>query len=113
MDGIRHVAKIGSLVIPLGQSDSGDINALEMGRVGLQSAVGITIYGPSSLDGAVVVQVQSFTNPTWRILTSGDVDVVIRAGRAVVISPLPFKNLRLHSSGPESDNRVFDIDAQI
>lgn len=75
-------------------------------------AAGIVIYGPAALTAAVTVQVLPFGDATWRTLQSGGVDVAVGAGKAVVISPPAFADLRLHSAGAEGADRDFFVDAQ-
>ena len=114
MDGIvGHLAKLGSLIIPIGQTDSGDLLTLAGGRVGLGASRGITVYAPTSLDGNITVQVRSLTSATWRTLYSGGTAVGVPTGAAVTISPPVFANMRLHADTPQADNRLFDIDSQI
>lgn len=110
---MRHNARVGTLTIASGQTDSAAITSLgALGRVGLGNAAGISIHGPAALTGTVTVQVQPAGDSTWRTLQSGGVDVTIAAGKTIVISPPAFADLRLHSGSAEGANRDFLIDSQ-
>lgn len=109
---MRHNARIGTLRVSNGGTASPGITSLQFGRSGLGMSVGITIYAPAALPEATVVQVLPHGSAVWRNLQSGGVDVAVAAGKAVVISPLPFSDLRLLAAVVAAD-RDFDIDGQI
>lgn len=107
----RHPARIGTLSIPNGGTDSPALSTLS--KSGYGAAIGLLIGGPAALTGTVTVQVQNAGDATWRTLQSGGADVAIAATKAIVISPTVFADLRLHSSGAEGAQRDFVIDSQI
>lgn len=109
----RHVARIGSLTIPAGQTASPGLSTLQFSKVGVGTAAGLLISGPSTLPESVVVQILPSGSAVWRTLQSGGADVAVGAGKAVVISPTPFFDLRLLASAAVAADRTFDIDVQI
>lgn len=111
---MRHNARVGTLRISNGGTDSPAISTLgAFGRVGLGAAIGISINAPAALTAVVTVQVLPYGDATWRTLQSGGADVTVAAGKTVVISPPAFADMRLHSAGAEGADRDFFIDAQI
>lgn len=109
----RHNARIGTLRILNGAANSPALTSLQFGRVGLGMAAGITIYGPAAVDGVITVEVLPYGDSTWRTLQSGGTDVTIAAGKAVVISPPAFADLRLHGSVNQTADRDFFVDGQM
>lgn len=110
----RHLARIGQLTIPNGQSDSPGISTLDpLARPGVGSSVGLLIAAPATLPETITVEILPFGSATWRTLQSAGADVTIAAGKAVVIAPTPFADLRLHSGVAVAGDRTFDIDSQI
>lgn len=108
----RHNARVGTLTIAGSATDSQALSTLQFGKAGLGAAVGITIYAPAAVPGVITVQVLPYGDTVWRTLQSGGADVTIAAAKAVVISPPPFGDLRLHTATAGAE-AVFFVDAQI
>jgi hypothetical protein len=87
--------------------------SLQRGRVSLAGSLAITIYAPAALTGTVNVQVQPVGSSSWMTLQSAGSDIVVGAGKAVVINPVAFGDLRLASSAAEAADRAFAIDVEI
>lgn len=77
----------------------------------LDDAWGLTVYSPGTLTSTgVAVQVEpTSTGTNFVALQSGGVDVTFPAGKATVISPVPFRQLRLVCSAAEGAARTFTI----
>lgn len=77
----------------------------------LDDAWGLTVYTPGTLTSTgVFVQVEPTSTGTNFInLQSGGADVQMIAGRATVISPVPFRQIRLLCSQAEGAARTFTI----
>lgn len=93
-----------SMTIPSGASTS---NAL----TDLGDALGMTIYAPVTITATQVrIQVEPSSDGTnFVTLQSGGTDVLLTAATATVISPIPFKQMRLISTSVESQNDVFKV----
>lgn len=78
---------------------------------GLDDAWGLTIYAPATLTStAVGVFVEpTDTGTSFFALQSGGVDVVFAAGKATVISPVPFRQIRVVTTAAEGSARTFVI----
>lgn len=109
----RHVARIGQLTIPAGGTASPALSTLQFSRAGVGSAVGILIAAPATLPESVSVQVLPAGSSEWRVLQSGGVDVTVAAGKAIVLSPAPFNDIRLLAGAAVAADRTFDVDAQM
>lgn len=77
----------------------------------LDDAWGLTVFSPGTLTSTgVTVQVEpTSTGTNFVVLQSGGSDVQFIAGRATVISPVPFKQVRLVCSAAEGATRTFTI----
>ena len=74
----------------------------------LDDSLAISLFAPSALSGTVTVQVEPTTTGTAFVtLQSGGVDVSIAASKAIVLNPVPFRQLRLSSSVAEAATRTF------
>ena len=93
-----------SLTIPSGGSTS---NAI----VDFDDAWGLTIYSPVTVTASqCYVQVEpSSSGTTFVTLQSGGSDVFMEAAKALVISPVPFKQMRITSSATEGQTDVFRV----
>jgi hypothetical protein len=74
-------------------------------------AYAITIFTPATLTSTgITIGVEPTSSGTSFVtLQSGGTDVILPAGRATIISPPAFKQLRLESSSVEGANRVFSL----
>lgn len=112
----RHLSSVGTLSVLQGQNDTKDVLSLERGRVALDGAVALAIHAPASLTGNVTVQVhpEGDSVPTWRNLIQNGSPVTVAAGSTVIVYPVAFGDLRLHSDavGGEVLQRDFVIEAQ-
>jgi hypothetical protein len=70
----------------------------------LDDAWGLTLISPSALNSSQVsVQVElTDTGTGFVVLQSGGVDVTMIANRAMVISPVPFRQIRISSTTAET-----------
>ena len=64
---------------------------------GMDDCEGVTIYANTS-SGVFTVQIAESTGGTFVDLQSAAVDVTVTAPNAVVISPVPFRQMRLAST---------------
>ncbi len=88
------------------QSGTTSSNAL----VNLDDAIALAIFASTALTGTVTVQVEpTSTGSAWSNLQSGGVDVTIAATKAIVLNPMPFKQLRLLSNASEGATRTFSV----
>jgi hypothetical protein len=74
-------------------------------------AYAITIFTPATLTstGVTLGVEPSSSGTNFVTLQSGGTDVVLPAGRATIISPPAFKQLRIESSSAEGADRVFSL----
>ena len=98
-----HVTKRPTLTIASGGTASGvsaDFDALA-----------ITIYAPATVTASQIgVEVEPTSSGTdFVTLQSGGSDVVFTAGKALVISPPAFKQMRLTSTSVEGADRTFPM----
>ena len=77
----------------------------------IDDAWGMTIYAPVTLSSTSnMVQVEpTSTGIDFVVLQSGGVDVVFEAGKATVISPVTFRQIRISGNTPESGTRTFTL----
>lgn len=92
------------MTIPSGGSTS---NAI----VDFDDAWGLTIYSPGTVTATqFTVEVEpSSSGTSFVTLQSGGSDVTIPASKATVISPVPFKQMRITSSSAEGQDDVFTV----
>ena len=71
----------------------------------------LTIYSPATLTStAVTINVEpTDTGTSFVTLQSGGTDVVIAAGKATVISPVPFMQMQILCDQAEGDDREFRV----
>ena len=74
-------------------------------------AVAITIYSPATVTASqIIVEVEpSSSGTSFVTLQSGGSDVVLVAGKATIIAPPTFKQLRLTSTSVEGQDDVFPM----
>lgn len=81
-------------------------NAVDVG----ESCESIGIHSPATVTGTVTVQVEpSASGTTWRNLQSSGSDITITASECVVISPCPFRRIRLSTSSAPASDEVFTL----
>jgi len=97
-----------SMTISSGTSTSGVIVAFD-------DAWGLTIYSPATMTASqAFVEVEpTSTGTTFVTLQSGGVDVTLPAGKATVISPVPFKQMRVTSTATEAQADEFRVSRTI
>lgn len=101
------MADLPSITVSSGGSNSNAISLVE-------DAYGLGIAAPATLTASqVTVQVamSSGAAATFVTLQSGGSDVVLAAGKALIITPLPYRQLRVNSSvaGGEGAARTFTV----
>lgn len=79
--------------------------------VNFDDAYALTIYCPAVLTStSVTIDVEpTSTGTTFTTLQSGGTDVVMTAGKATVISPAPFRQLRVVCGAAEGAGRIFRV----
>ncbi len=98
---MRHYpVKITDLVIPNGAAIS---NALDLRKSRYR---GMTIYVPTTLTNACIVQV-SPDDSTWFDMKSGGSDIALAADGAIVIDFVGSSYLRIQSAANEGAERTF------
>ena len=70
----------------------------------------IAIQGPAALTTAVTVQV-TLDGTNYRALQSGGADVTVAALKVLVLSPCPYRGIRVVAAGAEAAERVFEVHA--
>lgn len=81
----------------------------------LDDAWGLTVGTPGTLTSTgVTVQIElTSTGTNFITLQSGGADISMVAGRGTVISPVPFKQIRLVCSAAEGATRTFTLSKAI
>jgi hypothetical protein len=97
------LSNMGRLVITAGATSSQLLSNFRDAR-----AIGI-FAGTTAHTGTIKVQVAPVSGLTLRDLTSAGSDVVIQAGKCVVITEVVFEQIRLISSLPEGASRYFRV----
>jgi len=72
----------------------------------------LSIYSPASTFTSTAVSISvepTDTGTAFIVLQSGGVDVVLTSGRAMVMSPVPFKQMRVEFSAAEDASRTFTV----
>lgn len=70
----------------------------------------LTIYSPVVTSTSVTIEVEpTSTGASFVTLQSGGTDVVIAGEKATVLSPVPFLQMRMVSSGVEGAERIFRV----
>ena len=96
------------LTIPNGQTTS---NVLT--KRNLQQARSLVIGAPATLPETVSIEV-AFVDGTpanWQQLQSNAADIIIAADKAVVLTHVPFVQLRLVAGGAVAADRIFSVNA--
>lgn len=77
----------------------------------MEDAFGLTIYAPTTLTstGNVIEVEPTSTGTSFVVLQSGGTDVVFTAGKATVISPVAWKQMRIVGTAAEADTRTFRL----
>lgn len=89
-----------SVTIPSGQTRSAPIN--------LPNCAGMVVLAPTTITGVITVEIEPVPGgSTFSTLSSGGSDITIPAGRAVVLTIVGFRQLRLASSAAEAADRTF------
>lgn len=70
----------------------------------LDDAYALTIYSPSTFTSTTInVSIcPTDTGSNFTVLQSGGVDITLTGGRALVLSPAPFKQLRIETNAAEA-----------
>lgn len=101
--GRRLLTNTVTLTIASGQTES---NAVEIGGF-LRSCA---IFAPMTLPETVTVKIEPTpTGTTFRTLLSGPDDVTVPAGKAVVITEIPFAQVKLVAGSAVGADRVFSV----
>lgn len=93
--------RLGTLTIASAGTDS---PSLDLKR---KPVVAITVYAPATLTGTITIQV-SHDDSTW---ATHPVTAGLAASTVVVIEPIAFSYLRIHSNAAEGGNRDFVLEA--
>lgn len=89
------------MVIPSGQQNSNAVKPID-------DCYGLGITSPSALTGTITVEVEmTDTGTSFATLQSGGTDITIAAGKATILTPLPYKQIRMHSNAAEGADRTF------
>lgn len=79
---------------------------------GFEDAFGLSIVAPATLTStSVTLQVANSTSTgaTFATLQSGGSDITLVSGKALVVTPIPFVQLRLAGNSTEAASRTFDV----
>src|ERR1043165_8168243 len=78
----------------------------------IEDAYGLSITAPPNLDSStisVAVAGSTASGANLSVLQSGGTDVTLSAGKALVITPVPFKQLQLQAFKTETAQRNFNV----
>lgn len=98
-------AQLPAVTINSGTTDSNTI-------VGFEDAYALSIQAPATLTStAVTVAVIGSTSTTasFSTLQSGGVDIVLTQGKACIITPIPYRQLKLQGTAAEGSDRSFTV----
>lgn len=108
-----HVANLTSLTIASGQTVGAAIG-------GMDDAEALVIYAPAALTGTITLQIsptreasEGGGTATWATLQSGGADITLGAGKALTITDIGFRQLRMVSDAAEGATRTFLITKQV
>lgn len=91
-----------TLTIPNGEDESEAIK--------VENVAGITFISPSTLPETVTIEVSGErSGNSFGTLEEGGSDVELAAGKALVVSPLPAKRIRLASGANVGADRDFSL----
>jgi hypothetical protein len=79
---------------------------------GIDDAWALSIYSPATTFTSTAVSIQvepTSTGTDFITLQSAGTDVVLTSGRAIVISPVPFRQIRIGFGAAEAVGRTFTI----
>lgn len=111
----RHPARLGTLTITSGATESTALSTLTNMKVAVGSAVDLIIYAPAVLTGTVTVEISPVESPSsgdWVSLSLSGSAVTIAAGVGELIPAVAYYDLRLSSGSAEGADRDFIIVAQ-
>ena len=78
--------------------------------VPVDDAWALGMVAPSVLTGTITIQVEPSSSGTnFQTLQSAGTDVTITAGKAIVISPFPYKQVTVASAAQEASPRTFTL----
>lgn len=109
------IADMKSLTIASGQTNGTAIG-------GFDDAEALVIYAPATLTGTITLQVApereaseggTSTAQSWATMQSGGVDITLPAGKALTLTDIAFRQLRLVSGSAEGGDRAFRVTKQI
>lgn len=91
--------------------ESGNQNSeeLDLDANAARRKAAIEFLGPTALTGTVTIQLKRPSDNAWVTLQSGGSDVSLPAAKCTTVDVITGLALRLHSSGAEGADRVFDI----
>ena len=87
-----HIVSLPSMTVSSGSTTS---NGVVTGG----DAWGLAIYSPASTSSVTVEVEPTSSGAAWVVLQSGGTDVTIAASKGTVINPVPFKQMRVTSTG--------------
>jgi len=96
------LADLPDLVIP----STNNSNAISL----FEDAYGVSVQAPPTLTACQVtvqVAVSSGAAATFSTLQSGGADVLLFAGKALIMTPLPYRQFRINSTTAEGASRTF------
>ena len=109
------VADLPAIIIGSGQTTSSAIG-------GFDDSEALAIWAPGTLTGTITLQIAperqateggTSSVQTWATLQSGGVDITLSAGKALTITDIAFRQLRLVSTSAEGAERSFKVLKQI
>ena len=91
-------------------SSTQETDVLDIGGTGKLAAYHIGILAPTAFTGTITIDVSDDEAGPFRTLQSDNVDVALTAGKATILSPIPFRYLQIVSSASEAaDRNIFLI----
>ena len=91
-----------NLIIP----STNNSNAISL----FEDAYGVSLQAPATLTACQVtvqVAVSSGASATFATLQSGGADVLLFAGKGLIMTPLPYRQFRINSTATEAGSRTF------
>ena len=104
-----RIVRVQDLIVPNGTNVS---NAIDKSQFG--DAETLTIFAPATLDaGTNTLEIEpTETGTNFATMQSAGVDINIAAGKAVVLTEIAWKQIRVKMGGNQTAQRTFPVNKQ-
>lgn len=103
----NHVVQLADVTISSGQTASSAVAA----GTGYKRAKYLVIGAPATLPEVITVTISLDDGVTYHTLQSGGSDIVIGAGKAVVILAQGWTHMKINAGGAVGGDRTFKVNA--